>query len=90
MLTSAKNGKQNGDTRTRKPEPGYLYYLSLMLDLPVCFCLVFSGKGRCPLPSANTVVSQDPLDDSWLTVWQSTINPLSASTLPLMSKIVWR
>jgi hypothetical protein len=24
MLTSAKNGKQNGDTRTRKPEPGYL------------------------------------------------------------------
>jgi hypothetical protein len=24
MLTSAKIGKQNGDTRTRKPEPGYL------------------------------------------------------------------
>jgi hypothetical protein len=24
MLTSAKVGKQNGDTRTRKPEPGYL------------------------------------------------------------------
>ena len=23
-MTSAKNGKQNGDTRTRKPEPGYL------------------------------------------------------------------
>jgi hypothetical protein len=24
MLTSAKIGKQNGDTRTRKTEPGYL------------------------------------------------------------------
>jgi hypothetical protein len=24
MLTSAKIGKQNGDTCTRKPEPGYL------------------------------------------------------------------
>jgi hypothetical protein len=24
MLTSAKNGKQNGDTLTRRPEPGYL------------------------------------------------------------------
>jgi hypothetical protein len=24
MLTSAEIGKQNGDTRTRKPEPGYL------------------------------------------------------------------
>jgi hypothetical protein len=24
LLTSAKIGKQNGDTRTRKPEPGYL------------------------------------------------------------------
>jgi hypothetical protein len=24
MLTSAKIGEQNGDTRTRKPEPGYL------------------------------------------------------------------
>jgi hypothetical protein len=24
MLTSAKIGKQNGDTRTRQPEPGYL------------------------------------------------------------------
>jgi hypothetical protein len=24
MLTSAKIGKQNGDTRTRKPEPVYL------------------------------------------------------------------
>jgi hypothetical protein len=24
MLTSAKIGKQNGDTRTRKPESGYL------------------------------------------------------------------
>jgi hypothetical protein len=24
MLTSAKIGEQNGDTRTRRPEPGYL------------------------------------------------------------------
>jgi hypothetical protein len=30
MLTPAKIGKQNGDTRTRKPEPGYLS-LSIIL-----------------------------------------------------------
>jgi hypothetical protein len=29
MLTSAKIGKQNGDTRTRKPELGYLNLSSI-------------------------------------------------------------
>jgi hypothetical protein len=33
MLTSAEIGKQNGDTRTRKPEPGYLN-LSIVDQLP--------------------------------------------------------
>jgi hypothetical protein len=37
MLTSAKIGKQNGDTRTRKTEPGYLnlsieYYPVQLID----------------------------------------------------------
>jgi hypothetical protein len=32
MLTSAKIGKQNGDTRTCKPEPGLL--TSLFRDIP--------------------------------------------------------
>jgi hypothetical protein len=30
MLTSAKIGKQNGDTRTRKPESGYLNFSILV------------------------------------------------------------
>jgi hypothetical protein len=30
MLTSAKIEKQNGDTRTRKPEPGY-FNLSIVV-----------------------------------------------------------
>jgi hypothetical protein len=36
MLTSTKIGKQNGDTRTRKPEPVY-FNLSNNSRTPYCF-----------------------------------------------------
>jgi hypothetical protein len=42
MLTSANIGKQNGDTRTRKTEPGYLK----SQDIPLCVSYVPMTQSR--------------------------------------------
>jgi hypothetical protein len=42
MLTSAKIGKENGATRTRKPEPGYLN-LSIEKTLTTGLLIIAGG-----------------------------------------------
>jgi hypothetical protein len=42
MLTSAKIGKQNGDTRTRKTETGYLNLsiINQSINQSTCTCII--------------------------------------------------
>jgi hypothetical protein len=65
MLTSAEIGKQNGDTRTHKPEPGYLN-LSIVFIFPDVQRNMTSKNGRFEIePGAANLELSGSSYDQW-------------------------